>query len=294
MRSIFPGWPVVITGLLVLLFIVSCTPDNTVIRKQDHPNATTIDRGEDTDYEEENYNFDDGEQDSPSSDKKANVDNEDADGADRNSSYKKEKYYQTGMASWYGREFHGKKTASGERFDMNKLTAAHKTLPFGTVISVKNFDNGKTVTVRINDRGPYRGNRVIDLSYSAAKRLGMLKDGQIQVGVKILKRGAGLDQYEGENESESGLEAVSDDGSGESSAGKGSFAIQTGAFYSKRNAENLKMKIEQLTNNSVVIIHDNDMFKVRIEGLDSKMEANRLKDTLSSEDIPSYLINKNE
>ena len=122
----------------------------------------------------------------------------------------------------------------------------------------------------------------------------MLKDGQIQVGVKILKRGAGLDQYEGENESESGLEAVSDDGSGESSAGKGSFAIQTGAFYSKRNAENLKMKIEQLTNNSVVIIHDNDMFKVRIEGLDSKMEANRLKDTLSSEDIPSYLINKNE
>src|SRR4030042_6547856 len=104
------------------------------------------------------------------------------------------------MASWYGREFHGKKTASGERFDMNKITPAHKTLPFGTVISVKNFDNGKTVTVRINDRGPYRGNRVIDLSYSAAKRLGMLKDGQIQVGGKILKRGAGLGQYEGGDE----------------------------------------------------------------------------------------------
>ena len=68
----------------------------------------------------------------------------------------KDDYYQKGIASWYGREFHGKSTASGEKFNMNELTAALKTLPFGSIVEVKNFDNGKTVRLKINDRGPYR------------------------------------------------------------------------------------------------------------------------------------------
>lgn len=81
---------------------------------------------------------------------------------------------QQGMASWYGGQFHGRKTANGERFDKEGFTAAHKTLPFGTQICVRSMVTGKTVVVRVNDRGPYSGDRIIDLSQGAAQELGML------------------------------------------------------------------------------------------------------------------------
>lgn len=81
------------------------------------------------------------------------------------------KPYQVGMASWYGKQFHGKATASGEDFDMFELTAAHRRLPLGTYVKVTNLRNGKSIVVRVNDRGPYVGDRVIDLSYSAARML---------------------------------------------------------------------------------------------------------------------------
>lgn len=82
-------------------------------------------------------------------------------------------YYEEGIASWYGPGFHGRKTASGEKFDTHELTAAHKTLPFGTILLVTNLENGKTTTVRINDRGPYARGRIIDLSMAAKKELEM-------------------------------------------------------------------------------------------------------------------------
>ena len=88
-----------------------------------------------------------------------------------------------GLASWYGPAFHGKRTASGERFDMNELTAAHRTLPFGTRVRVRNMDNGQEVVVRINDRGPQVRERVIDLSKAAAAALGMLQAGQAPVAL---------------------------------------------------------------------------------------------------------------
>ncbi len=87
------------------------------------------------------------------------------------------KFKQSGLASWYGRQFHGRKTASGERFDMNALTAAHRTLPFNCYIKVTNKDNGKSVVVKVNDRGPFHGNRVLDLSYGAAKAIGITQKG---------------------------------------------------------------------------------------------------------------------
>lgn len=81
------------------------------------------------------------------------------------------KPYQVGDASWYGKQFHGKETASGESFDMFELTAAHRQLPLGTYVKVTNLRNGKWIVVRVNDRGPYVGNRIMDLSYSAARML---------------------------------------------------------------------------------------------------------------------------
>lgn len=86
-----------------------------------------------------------------------------------------------GMASWYGPDFHGKRTASGERFDMNDLTAAHRTLPFGTRVRVRNTRNGREVVVRINDRGPRVSDRIIDLSKAAAAALDLLQAGQAPV-----------------------------------------------------------------------------------------------------------------
>jgi rare lipoprotein A len=95
-----------------------------------------------------------------------------------------------GSASWYGPGFHGRQTANGERFDQNKLTAAHKTLPFGTKVRVTNRRNGKSVVVRINDRGPYHGNRVIDLSKGAAQAVGLTRSGVVPVSLQVLDNSA--------------------------------------------------------------------------------------------------------
>ncbi|MBI4411811.1 MAG: septal ring lytic transglycosylase RlpA family protein, partial [Deltaproteobacteria bacterium] len=91
-----------------------------------------------------------------------------------------------GGASWYGPGFHGRKTANGERFDTHAMTAAHKTLPFGTYLAVTNPENDKTVLVRVNDRGPYIRGRIIDLSYAAAKAIDMIKKGTAEVVAKVL------------------------------------------------------------------------------------------------------------
>jgi rare lipoprotein A len=93
---------------------------------------------------------------------------------------------QEGRASWYGKEQHGRATASGERFNMYELTAAHRTLRMGTRVRVINLRNGRNVIVRINDRGPYSRGRVIDVSYAAARQLGMLDAGIIQVRLEVL------------------------------------------------------------------------------------------------------------
>jgi rare lipoprotein A len=93
---------------------------------------------------------------------------------------------QIGVASYYGKQFHGRKTANGERFDMNKLTAAHRTYPFGTVLQVTNLRNNKRITVRVNDRGPYVGGRVIDLSKRAAQELGFINSGVTKVKIEVV------------------------------------------------------------------------------------------------------------
>ncbi|HEY6322484.1 MAG TPA: septal ring lytic transglycosylase RlpA family protein, partial [Thermoanaerobaculia bacterium] len=93
-----------------------------------------------------------------------------------------------GMASWYGTQFDGRRTANGERYDMHKLTAAHPNLPFGTLVQVTNVENGRQVVVRINDRGPFGRRRVIDLSYAAARELRMVGPGTAQVELAVIGR----------------------------------------------------------------------------------------------------------
>jgi rare lipoprotein A (peptidoglycan hydrolase) len=97
------------------------------------------------------------------------------------------RFKETGVASWYGKPFHGRTTASGERYNMNKMTAAHKTLPFGVTVKVTNLDNGRSVKVRITDRGPFVKGRIIDLSRAAAKKLDMVGPGTARVRIAVVQ-----------------------------------------------------------------------------------------------------------
>lgn len=108
---------------------------------------------------------------------------------DRRSAGTDSRVLEAGIASWYGPDFHGKLTANGETYDMNALTAAHRTLPFNTVVTVVNQSNGREVTVRINDRGPYIDNRVIDLSRKAAQEVDMIDSGTAPVQIFFVKEG---------------------------------------------------------------------------------------------------------
>lgn len=206
-----------------------------------------------------------------------------------------EKFYQKGLASWYGREFHGKTTASGEKFDMNDMTAAHKTLPFGTIVEVKNLENGKSVKLKINDRGPYRGNRILDLSFAGAKEIGIVKTGEANVGIKVLKTGGNGTAVK-DNTEKRYVEPVADDETytnvknDTQSDYSDSIKLQAGAFYSRKNAENLKSKIEGMTERPVKIIQDGDFFKVRVEGLRDKREMSKLKNMLSEDRISSFSV----
>ena len=94
---------------------------------------------------------------------------------------------QYGRASYYARRFHGKRTASGERFNMNAMTCAHRKLPFGTHVKITNKANGRSVILRVNDRGPYAKGRIVDVSYAAAKKLGMIRSGTAKVKLEVIK-----------------------------------------------------------------------------------------------------------
>ena len=102
------------------------------------------------------------------------------------STHAKNKKVQVGKGSWYGKKFQGKLTANGERYNMYALTAAHRTFPFNSMVKVTNLKNRRSVIVRINDRGPYHGGRIIDLSYLAAKKLGYMKKGVAKLKIKLL------------------------------------------------------------------------------------------------------------
>jgi len=142
-------------------------------------------------------------------------------------------YVETGKASWYGKDFHGRPTSNGETYDMYKKTAAHKTLPLGTYVKVVNLENNESSIVRINDRGPFVKGRVIDLSFGAAMEIGMADAGLVDV--KVIALGKEL----GEGTSENGSSPVLDLKDFET----GDFTVQVGAFSDRNNALNLAERL---------------------------------------------------
>ncbi len=167
--------------------------------------------------------------------------------------YIKPGYIQTGEASWYGPGFHGKKTSSQEIYNMHDMTAAHRTLPFGTYVIVTNLNNEKTVTVKINDRGPFVKGRIIDLSYAASSVLDMVSPGVIPVKIEVIKElSPSLDSQ--------------------------NISVQVGAFTIKKNAEKLKTQLSKNYSNVYIArfkTPHQTYYRVRIKA-ENKQKANNI------------------
>ncbi len=163
-------------------------------------------------------------------------------------------FRQEGVASWYGPDFHGKRTSSGEIYDMHAMTAAHKTLPLGTLVRVRHLQNQRAVELRINDRGPFVGNRVIDLSYEAARQLGVVGPGTAAVEVVAVGVAAGspVDLY------------------------SGNFTFQVGAFASRDSAERLRAELNPRFGNAHIVEFDRGdrlLYRVRVGKTANLQEA---------------------
>ena len=176
---------------------------------------------------------------------------------------KLEPYNETGYASWYGKKYHGNKTSIGEVYDMYQMTGAHKTLPLPCFVKVTNLINQKSVIIRVNDRGPFIKNRVIDLSYAAAHRLEIIEKGSELVKVEVISPRSNSALYKNLN----------------------AFYIQAGAFSDEGNAVKLlsritKNKIEERSNK---IIKKGSLYSVMIGPYTSRNKADEISKFLSEE-----------
>lgn len=192
--------------------------------------------------------------------------------------------YQTGVASWYGGKFHGRRTANGEIYDMNKLTAAHKELPFNTIVEVENRYNRKKVIVRINDRGPFVKGRIIDLSYKAAGRLGMAADGTAPVNLRIVGTGhqkPGV--YEEPPEDTTPYKRIE-------KVESVRYYIQAGAFGSEENARRMVQRLtEVLPQVPFGIYYETGFYKVRTEAVYTRSMAEYHKKYLEGHGIEVFV-----
>jgi len=202
-------------------------------------------------------------------------------------------YDETGVASWYGKKFHGKATANGERYDMHAMSAAHKTLPMPTMVRVTNLDNGRSVVVRVNDRGPFVKSRIIDLSYAAARSLGYDKKGTAHVRVQAL---------DGNNVSSArnNPPAISTQPARQVSnravsypvaTQDGSIYVQLGAFLARSNAKKLRQELVDAFP-SIRIHHRSqpDLYRVRIGPFNEVSETESIITSLQKQGYNNTVV----
>ncbi len=174
---------------------------------------------------------------------------------------------ETGYASWYGDPYHGRRAASGEIYDKNKLTAAHLTLPFGTQVKVTDLENNRTVEVRINDRGPFVKGRILDLSLAAARKIQMVGPGTALVRLDIESMPAEPDY--------------------------GAFAVQVGAFRDRPAAERLRERLLRRYGAISIQRYDSSdgvWYRVRVGPKPSLAEANQLASQLGRENLSTFVV----
>lgn len=183
-------------------------------------------------------------------------------------------FSQKGYASWYGKKFHGRKTSNGETYNMYGLTAAHKTLPLGTWLKVTNLENGKTVNVRVNDRGPFVKGRIIDLSYTAAKTIDMTLKGTAPVRITVIKnKTAPPPSKTVQQDTKQGVH----------------YCVQTGSFASRKNAESFMSDLDKSFSN-VHVSQVNGTWKVRIGKYTSRDRADIIKQQLIQDGFSAFIV----
>ena len=193
-------------------------------------------------------------------------------------------FVQYGEASWYGPKFHGRRTSSGEIYDMHKKTAAHKTLPLGTFVQVTNMVNSKATIVRINDRGPFVKGREIDLSYAAAKDIGLIGPGVVRAKIVALAEEVGRLRTKGESVP---LVEVED-------FNRGDFTIQVGAFRDKNNAMKLADRLKVIYGYvNIALFEDQDgqtYYRVRVSKSQSLIQAGEIEKRLEDMGLAGAFI----
>lgn len=185
-------------------------------------------------------------------------------------------YVERGIASWYGTKFHGRSTSSGEPYDMYKMTAAHRTLPLPCYVQVTNLQNGRQVVVRVNDRGPFHPNRIIDLSYAAARKLGIEGTGKVEVRT--------IDPRHWHDPATITSHTVTRHTAPQDSDNHKMY-VQAGAFANRDNAVQLQQQLNSLlTGQHVVAEFDqaDKLYRVRIGPLASVDEADRLTELITA------------
>lgn len=189
-------------------------------------------------------------------------------------------FVEQGIASWYGEKFHGRRTSSGEPYDMYAMTAAHKRLPLPTYVQVTNLRNNRTIIVRVNDRGPFHDNRVIDLSYTAASKLDMLGAGTAFVEVRAIDPRR--------------PQAVAGPPPAVTPSTLPRVYLQVGAFAQRSNAERMLGDMNRVARNSVRIEEANyggqPLFRVQLGPLTDVQQADRLAAALAADGIVDPLI----
>lgn len=185
-------------------------------------------------------------------------------------------FVERGQASWYGKKFHGRRTSSGETYDMFKMTAAHKHLPLPTFVQVTNLDNGRQVVVKVNDRGPFHGDRIIDLSYAAATKLGMARQGVGRVEVRAVDTAAATRQAVAARPTVKPAPTTA-------KADATLLFLQLGAFVDRANAESLQRRVAAKVRHDVGIYPSTDavtLYRVRLGPFDSVREMDELRGRL--------------
>lgn len=204
-------------------------------------------------------------------------------------------YRERGIASWYGKKFHGRLTSSGEPYDMYTMTAAHRTLPLPSYARVTNLENGRSVVVRVNDRGPFLHNRLIDLSYAAAAKLGILGAGTGLVEVEAITPGAAPPPSTATTTTarSRSLEVIPT--AHAAAVEPPRLYVQAGAFVQHENAARLRARLEQAAFHPVLIESAQEAdgrrwWRVRIGPAASVEEADRLTERLAAHGVPDALI----
>ena len=192
-------------------------------------------------------------------------------------------FAEQGIASWYGKKFHGRRTSSGDVYDMYTMTAAHKTLLIPAYVQVTNLENGKKAIVKVNDRGPFSDDRIIDLSYAAAKKLDMEKKGTAMVAIRVVEAGdeTPADATKSVTKKYAPVETLAPS----NNLSSNQLFIQVGAFSKRDNAENLLRKLRSVGQNLIKIsaatVGEHILYRVRIGPLSDRNSVRKMVQKLN-------------